>query len=81
MATKLKWELLSLPQSLKRTHNIQNYNLSEIKTVCAMLGILLIVQKFEYIFLLTETPEVELCNSWEFVSQMEESYLKLLTQY
>ena len=50
-------------------------NLSEIKTVCAMLGILLIAQKFEHIFLLTETRKVELCRCWEFVSQMEESYL------
>ena len=40
-----------------------------------MLGVLLIAQKFEYIFLLTETRKVELCRCWEFVSQMEESYL------
>ena len=40
-----------------------------------MLGILLIAQKFEHIFLLTETRKVELCRCWEFVSQMEESYL------
>ena len=40
-----------------------------------MLVILLIAQKFEYIFLLTETQKVELCRCWEFVSQMEESYL------
>ena len=39
-----------------------------------MLGVL-IAQKFEYIFLLTETRKVELCRCWEFVSQMEESYL------
>ena len=37
-----------------------------------MLGVLLIAQKFEYIFLLTETRKVELCRCWEFVSQMEE---------
>ena len=52
-----------------------NFNLSEIKTVCAMLGVLLIAQKFEHIFLLTETRKVELCRCWEFVIQMEESYL------
>ena len=40
-----------------------------------MLGVLLIAQKFEHIFLLTETRKVELCRCWEFVSQMEESYL------
>ena len=40
-----------------------------------MLRVLLIAQKFEYIFLLTETRKVELCRCWEFVSQMEESYL------
>ena len=40
-----------------------------------MLGVLLIAQKFEDIFLLTETRKVELCRCWEFVSQMEESYL------
>ena len=40
-----------------------------------MLGVLLIAQKFGYIFLLTETRKVELCRRWEFVSQMEESYL------
>ena len=40
-----------------------------------MLGVLLIAQKFEYIFLLTETRKVELCRCWEFVSQMEEIYL------
>ena len=40
-----------------------------------MLGVLLIAQKFEYIFLLTETRKVELCRCWEFVSQMEETYL------
>ena len=40
-----------------------------------MLGVLLIAQKFEHILLLTETPKVELCRCWEFVSQMEESYL------
>ena len=40
-----------------------------------MLGVLLIAQKFEYIFLLTDTRKVELCRCWEFVSQMEESYL------
>ena len=39
-----------------------------------MLGVLLIAQKFEYIFLLTETRKVELCRCWEFVSQMEEIY-------
>ena len=39
-----------------------NFNLSEIKTVCAMLGVLLIAQKFEHIFLLTETRKVELCR-------------------
>ena len=40
-----------------------------------MLGVPLIAQKFEYIFLLTETRKAELCRCWEFVSQMEESYL------
>ena len=40
-----------------------------------MLGVLLIAQKFEHIFLLTETRKVELCRCWEFVSQMEESHL------
>ena len=40
-----------------------------------MLGVPLIAQKFEHIFLLTETLKVELCRCWEFVSQMEESYL------
>ena len=40
-----------------------------------MLGVLLIAQKFEHIFLLTETRKVELCRCWEFVRQMEESYL------
>ena len=40
-----------------------------------MLGVLLIAQKSEHIFLLTETRKVELCRCWEFVRQMEESYL------
>ena len=40
-----------------------------------MLGVLLTAQKFEHIFLLTEKRKVELCRCWEFVSQMEESYL------
>ena len=36
-----------------------------------MLGILLIVQKFEYIFLLTETRKVELCRCKEFDSSVK----------
>ena len=40
-------------ESLKRTHNIQNFNLSEIKTVWAMLGVLLIAQKKKIITYIT----------------------------
>ena len=40
-----------------------------------MVGVPLIAQQFEHIFLLTETRKVELCRCWEFVSQMEESYV------